>query len=188
MSTAENIARWKKRAAIDYIPLFISLWLSLNAWMRDRYIASLDRNRLELLKRGENKLSDRFAELIHAKDSNGVTFRGSFGELQRALVNANIPYDRYQDKIISFDCCIIEWNNGQVEFVPVSRRKRQKAKIKIEDNFWVENDTNRVFAAYMEIVYQIRCALFHGNLVLKTENDRVIRHLYLTLSMIMEHV
>lgn len=188
MSTAENIALWKNRAEIDYIPPFISLWLSLNAWMRDRYTVVKDRDMLELLKGGGNKLSERFAELIHAKDSNGITFRGSFGELQRALVNANIPYDRFQDKIISFDCCIIEWNNGQVEFVSVSRRKRQRAKIKIEDNFWVENDTNRVFAAYMEIVYQIRCVLFHGNLVPKSENERVIRHLYLTLSMIMEFV
>ena len=186
MSTAKNITLWKERAAIDYIPLFISLWLSLNAWMGDRYITRRDRDRLELLKRGANKLSDRFAELIHAKDSNGITFRGSFGELQRALVNANIPYDRFQNKIISFDCCIIEWNNGQVEFVSVSRRKRQRAKIKIEDNFWVENDTNRVFAAYMEIVYQIRCALFHGNLTPQSHNERVIRHLYLTLSMVMD--
>ena len=103
----------KKELQSIIFQLFISLWLSLNAWMRDRYIASLDRDRLELLKRGENKLSDRFAELIHAKDSNGITFRGSFGELQRALVNANIPYDRYQDKIISFDCCII--NGTQME-------------------------------------------------------------------------
>ena len=188
MSAAENISLWKKRAEIDYIPPFISLWLSLNAWMRDRYTVCKDREMLELLKAGGNRLSNRFAELIHAKDSNGSTFRGNFGELQRALINANIPYDKYQDKIISFDCCILEWNNGQIEFVQVSKGKRQRAKIKIDDNFWVENDTNRVFAGYMEIVYQIRCALFHGNLAPKPQNERVIKQLYLTLSMITEHV
>ena len=36
MSSSKNISLWKKKAEIDYIPIFMSLWLSLNAWMRDR--------------------------------------------------------------------------------------------------------------------------------------------------------
>ncbi len=192
MSTSENISLWKKRAEIDYIPLFISLWLSLNAWMRDRYTVARERKReremLELLKRGGNTLSDRFAELIHAKDSNGSRFRGNFGELQRALVNANIPYDRSQNKTVSFVYCIIEWNNGQPEFVSVLKTKYQKTKIKIDNDLWVEDNTGHLFAAYMEIVYQIRCTLFHGNLAPTPKNERVIRQLYLTLSMIMEKI
>ena len=188
MSTSENISLWKKRAEIDYIPLFISLWLSLNAWMRDRYTVSKDRAMLELLKKGGNLLSERFAELIHAKDSNGSRFRGNFAELQRAFVNANIPYEKCPNRTISFACCVIEWNNGQPIFVSVLKKKSQKAKIRIDDDLWVEDDTNRLFAAYMEMVYQIRCVLFHGDLAPKPENERVIRQLYLTLSMITEHV
>ena len=112
MSAPEEIPLWidwKNRAEIDYIPLFISLWLSLNAWMRDRFHkADKDRERMELLKGGGHKLSERFAELIHAKDSNGTTFRGSFGELQRALSNAHIPYGgRWSGEIISFASCPI---------------------------------------------------------------------------------
>ena len=38
MSASEIIARWKQKSKIDHIPLFISLWLSLNAWMKDRII------------------------------------------------------------------------------------------------------------------------------------------------------
>ena len=194
MSTSENISLWRKRSEIDYIPPFISLWLSLNAWMRDRYTTDADRGRLELLKRGENKLSDRFAELIQATDSNGIAFRGSLGELQRALVNARIPYDkkwqdnRWQNEVINFASCPVTWSDGAPELESVLKTEKQRQKVKIGDNLWVENNINRVFAAYMEIVYQIRCALFHGNLAPKLENERVIRHLYLTLSMIMEHI
>lgn len=190
MSTSENISLWKQRAEIDYIPLFISLWFSLNAWMKDRYIEDKDREMLELLKgRGAgNKLLDRFDELIHAKDSNGNRFRGNLGELHRALVNANIPYDRWPGKKVSFDCCITDWNNGQPKLGSIVKGKYQREKIKIDDNLWFENSVETLFSAYIEIVYQIRCTLFHGNLTPKPDNERVIRQLYLTLSMIMEHV
>lgn len=190
MSTSENISLWKKRSEIDYIPPFISLWLSLNAWMRDRYSENKDREMLELLKgRGaRNKLLDRFAELIYAEDSNGGRFRGNLGELHRALVNANIPYQKSPEKKVNFDCCIIDWNNGQFLFESVLKTKYQKGKIKIDNNLWFGDNTERLFAAYIEIVYQIRCTLFHGNLSPKPENERVIRPLYLTLSMIMENV
>ena len=193
MSASEEKALWidwKKRAEIDYIPLFISLWLSLNAWMRDSYQNGFeDRKRLNLLKRGENPFSDRFAELIYAKDPNGSTFRGSFGELQRALLNANIPYEnRWPGEIISFASCPISWNNGSPNLESVLKTKNQQAKIQIDADLWVENDTGRLFAAYIEIVYQIRCALFHGQLAPQSDNERVIRHIYITLSMIMEHV
>lgn len=188
MSISENISLWKKRAEIDYIPPFISLWLSLNAWMRYSYGEGKDRTILDLLKAGSNRLSDRFAELIHAEDSNGNRFRGNLGELHRALINANIPYQKKPEEKVSFENCIIDWNNGQLLFESVLKTKHQKEKIKIENNLWFENNTKRLFAAYIEIVYQIRCTLFHGHLAPKLENERVIRSLYLTLSMIMEHV
>ena len=191
MSTAENITLWKKRAEIDYIPIFISLWFSLNAWMKDRQTTnSTDRNMLESLKRGGNRLSNKFADLMQATDSNGKRFTGNFGELHRALVNARIPYvhNNLQGQIISFDACPVSWNSGSPQLESVLKTKYQKEKIKIDDSLWVENDTDRVFAAYIEIVYQIRCTLFHGDLAPKPENERVIRQLYLTLSMIMEHV
>ena len=64
-------------------------------------------------------------------------------------------------------------------------------KIELNDDLSVENDPERLFAAYMEIVYQIRRSLFHGDLVTTIEdivNKRVVRQLYLTLSMVMEDI
>lgn len=187
MSTSENISLWKKRSEIDYIPSFISLWLSLNAWMRDRYREETDRKMLELLKGGGNNLSEKFSTLIHADDANGSRFRGNLGELHRALVNANISYHKRKEKI-SFDCYIIFRSNAQPIFESVLRKENQKEKIKIDDNLWFEDNSERLFPAYIEIVYQIRCVLFHGDLAPIPENERIIKPLYITLSMIMENV
>lgn len=50
MSNPEIFKRWKEKAEIDYIPPFMSLWLSLNAWMKDRFKYHKDRDGLEALK------------------------------------------------------------------------------------------------------------------------------------------
>ena len=65
MSSSENISLWKKKAKIDYIPIFMSLWLSLNAWMRDRIREKTDRKIVNYLKSNGLDLKDKFAEFMH---------------------------------------------------------------------------------------------------------------------------
>lgn len=189
-SVSENISLWKKRSEIDYFPLFMSLWLALNTWMRDHCDGNKDRERVESLKDDGLNVARRFVHLLNGKDSDGVRFKGNLGELHRALANARILYDndRWPNQTISFANCTIDWNNGNPAFESVIKQKRQHNKIKLDDELWVDGDTDRLFAAYIEIVYQIRCALFHGNLTPIPENERVIRQLYLTLSMIAESI
>lgn len=197
MSDSENIYQlWKQRAEIDYIPPFMALWLALNAWMKDYSGLSpdrTDRDGLEELKRNDSVLFDRFAELIGAQGIDGTLFRGYLGELHHTLVKAHISYDR-RPQIISFDCCMIEWNNGRPTFASIVAEKVDgpfeigRSEINLGDDLWIASTPEQLFAVYIEIVYQIRCALFHGDFAPTAENREVIRHLYLTLSMIMEDV
>ncbi len=207
MPNSDNIELWKEKAEIDYIPPFMALWLSLNAWMKKHFGPKTDRVKLEQLKGGGGSLHDKFSDLIRSEGFNGILFRGYFGELHRALVNAHIPYSygrRSSDKTISFESCIIEWNNGRPQFdsilvekehnhlsfeTPSMFDENDEEKIKLDDELWVENAPERLFVAYIEIVYQVRCALFHADLAPNSdENKRVIKQLYLTLSMIMENI
>ncbi len=192
-SASQTISEWKKRAEIDYFPLFMSLWLALNAWMTDRFQESTDRKSLELLKTSTTgQLFQRFSDLLQATDANGLRFKSELALLHRALENALIPYDRYPDERLSFENGIADWNNKDNQNKPifgsVIKRKGQRNKLKIDDNLWFEDDVELLFAVYIEIVYQIRCSLFHGSLVPNDHNDRVIRQIYLTLSMVMEQI
>ena len=204
----DNFSFWKKKSEIDYIPLFVFLWFSLNVWMRDRFEKERsDRKRLDMLKRSGGSLLGAFNRLILAENANGERFRAEFGELHDALVGACIPYneDRWPNRTIDFDCCIINWNNGQPKFESIlvleeidddSASNNNPApdkmnKIELNDDLCVENDPERLFAGYMEMVYQIRCSLIHGDLDTNIEdiaNKRVVRQLYLTLSMVMEDI
>lgn len=188
MSVSQIISRWKEKAEIDYFPLFISLWFSLNAWMKDHRLGNNDRCRLNNLKSEDHPLFDKFTELIYSQDAKGNSFRGNLAELHQALENARISYTQLENGIISFTSCPITWSKKSPNLESVVKTKHQKGKIKIVEGFWVENDIQRLFAAYIEIVYQIRCALFHGDIPPDRDHERVIKQLYLTLSMIMERV
>ena len=223
----ENFSFWKERSEIDYIPLFLFLWFALTVWMKKPFdeeetsdktktsdeeetpdkTKTSDRNRLDMLKRSGGALLGAFSRLIIAENVNGERFRAEFGELHDALEGARIRYDkdRWPNRTIDFDCCIIDWNNGDPEFESILVLKEiddestsnnnpapdEMNKIELNDDVSVENDPERLFAAYMEIVYQIRCTLVHVDLdtnIEDTANKRVVRQLYLTLSMVMEDI
>ena len=188
VSTSENISLWKKKSEIDYIPLFMSLWLSFNAWTKDRFNAQKDRDLINLCKLGGHPLSDKFSELMDADNASGNRFRGNLAELHRSLANANISPESWNNGCISFKNVIIERNDDSPTFVSLLKEENQQNKIKIDTDLYVDNDTEKLFSGYIEITYQIRCFLFHGNLSPKPENERVIKQLYLTLSMMMEKI
>ena len=165
--------------------------------MKERFTYKREREGVESLKNSAPLLLDKFKELIGVQSINGVLFKGYFGELHRALSSAHIPYQRNPDKTISFECCIIDWNNEDPQFESIliegeadtEADEIMQETIALDDDLKVENNPERLFAAYIEIVYQIRCALFHGDLApTPEENKMVIQHLYLTLSMVMEDI
>ena len=198
----EKIRVWKERAAIDYVPPFMNLWLCLNAWMTAEDPKLGDRDKLNNLKEKPSSLLDRFKGLMGAPDINATLFRNYFADLHRALVSADIRYHHFPDKIVRFDCCLIDQTTtprnfesilvlpGEITETHASFESGdiEQEVIPLDDDVWVEGDTQRLFKAYIEIVYQVRCNLFHGDLVPDAENHRVIRLLYLTLILIMEDI
>ena len=188
MSTSQNVYLWKQKAQIDYIPPFVSLWLALDAWMAGRFVGNTDRSRLELLKDSGNPLSDKFSGLLQADDAEGARFKANLAELHRALDNARIAYEseRFAGKTLGFGDCIIDWNRGTPKFGTILKGQNQKDRLEIDSNLWIDNNVNLTYPAYIEILYQIRCSLFHGKLPPTSENERVIKQIYITLTMLME--
>ena len=198
----ENIRVWKERAAIDYVPPFMNLWLCLNAWMTNEFPnLSRERDKLNKLKGDSSSLLDRFQGFMRAEDIQATLFRSYFAELHRALVSAHIPYHKFSGRIVHFDCCLIDQQTSPPNFEsilvqqeeitgdsPFESSEIKQEVIKLDDDVWVEGNTGRLFKAYIEIVYQVRCNLFHGDLVPDIENHRVIRLLYLMLFMVMEDI
>ena len=201
-SDNENIRVWKQRAAIDYVPPFMNLWLCLNAWMTAEYPKlSGDRNKLNRLKKESSLLLDQFNWLMRDEDIQATLFRSYFAELHHALVTADIRYHQFPDKSVRFDCCLIDQTINPPNFESIlvepgeitanasfESGDIEQEVITLDDDVSVEGNTDRLFKAYIEIIYQVRCNLFHGDLVPGPETLRVIRLLYLTLFMTMEDI
>ena len=201
-SDTEKIRVWKQRAAIDYVPPFMNLWLCLNAWMNKEYPElSRERDKLNKLKKDSSSLLDQFQRLLRAEDLQATLFRNYFAELHHALENTHIPYHRYPGNIVRFDSCLIDQTADPRTFESILVQPGEitanasfesgdieQEVIELDDDVCVEGDTERLFKAYIEIVYQVRCNLFHGDLVPDAENHRVIRLLYLMLFMTMEDI
>lgn len=201
-SDNEKIRGWKERAAIDYVPPFMNLWLCFNAWMNneDPKLPG-DRKKLNSLKEKPSLLLDRFRELMRDEDIQATLFRSYFAELHGALVTADIRYHKFPDKSVRFDCCLIDQTINPPNFETILVQPGEittnasfesgdieQEVITLDDDVSVEGNTERLFKAYIEIIYQVRCNLFHGDLVPNPENHRVIRLLYLMLFMIMEDI
>ena len=209
-SDNKKIRVWKERAAIDYMPPFINLWLCLNAWMNNEFpklsrerdkLNSLKANPSPLLDRFKGLMGNRFKGLMGTPDINAMLFRSYFSELHHALVNTHIPYHKCPGNIVRFDCCLIDQTTNPLNFESILVQPGEitayasfesgdieQEVIKLNDDVWVDGDTERLFKAYIESVYQVRCNLFHGDLVPDAESHQVIRLLYLTLLLIMEDI
>ncbi|MCG9127905.1 hypothetical protein JT359_09940 [Candidatus Poribacteria bacterium] len=212
----ENFSFWKEKSQIDYQSLFLFLWLALNVWMKNHFpkieneeieeIEEIektkkysDRNRLDMLKSSGGDLYGAFSRLIIATNVDGERFRSELGELHDALAGARIQYnkDKWINKTIDFNCCIIDWNNGEPLFESILFLEEIDDEtpsinyIELNDHLSVENDPERIFKAYIEIVYQIRNILIHGDSdknIKDITHIRVVRQLYITLSMVMEDI
>jgi len=190
MSDSENIVLWKKKSEIDYISLFVPLWFSLDAWMRDRYTEDTDRNRLNLFKQGGHKIFEEFFSLLFGDDTRAKSFRGNLADLHKSLENAKIPYDKEKSKFISFTCVRDYQYGSKAQYINLLEKDEteEENKIELTEVIFIANDESIVFRGFIEILYQIRCVLFHGDLKPNTENERVIKQLYLILVEIMKKV
>jgi len=65
-------------------------------------------------------------------------------------------------------------------YVNLIKRPRQPDKIKL-DEIYIIDDRERFCACLIEIIYQVRCYLFHGDLEPSEENHEVVKYCYFVL-------
>ena len=186
----ENAKSWRKRSDIDYFPLFVPLWLAFDAWLRTNYDSptDTDRKRLEKMKRDEinNFTFHRTRDLLLSHTSAGETFRDYFAQLNEALRSQGIEYqDDPANRKLGLDCGLVERDgsgdrNNDI-YEDLTRTRGQRNKIVLIKGVYITDEIPKVYRAYIEFLYQVRCYFFHGVLESNKGNERIIKYLYLTL-------
>ena len=180
---------WLSKAEVDYFSQFMALWMGFNSWYRSHY-SELDKNDrafIEKLKSdfaGRNQLYSKFNTLI-AEDriKENLRFKSDLESLHYSLNRTNLSYPKgYCNTGISFESALYDYaqRKNHISYINLIKRSRQPEKIKL-DEVYIASDAEKVFPCLMEILYQIRCLLFHGNLKPTKENHEVIKYCYFVL-------
>lgn len=191
MST-EHVSKWKAKSQVDYISAFMPLWLAFNSWMKtwcqtqleDERKKFTDRECIELLKKttnAKNQTYTSFKKLITELSIAGDNFKSQFVELSSALDNMYLSGNNYEEPV-SFSHALVDVENKVYE--DLTKNSKRDA-IEFTNDIYFTNDVDKLYKAYLEIIYTVRCELFHGNLLPDEDTERLIKHVFLTFSTIM---
>lgn len=183
-SPSSNTSRWKELSEIDYFSLFIKTWLAFNSWYRGHYPGIRDdRGCLEELKKYQdtrNSFFLKFSKLLNSSDRDSASFKDSLEgfvvSLNRTIIQD--PANRYQGRIY-FENSLTDVGVPTYENLIKPLRSRNSRKF---STIAIDNRDEKVFVALIEIIYQMRCLLLHGQLEPTNENHEIIKYAYLLLS------
>ncbi|KJU81875.1 hypothetical protein MBAV_005931 [Candidatus Magnetobacterium bavaricum] len=191
MSVSTIISFWKERAEIDYVSVFVPLWLAFDAWIEDKYGKPTQRECLEALKDDtiNNKTFNEMKALLNRDDSISNAFKNNLKQLDEALRSAPIYYKIKNDN----KRLTLSFKNGLVdrktfEYEDLFREKDDPDIIELVSGCFITDEIEKIYKAYIEILYQMRCSLFHGDLSMGDTNKRIVKYLYLTLKDLLKNI
>lgn len=204
-SPSNNTAKWKELSEIDYFGLFVKNWLAFNSWYRGHHPSlKSDRDCINELK---NTLDDRnsafihFSRLLDGTGRDAISFRdyldGLVTSLNRVTLTNSNP-KQYKGSI-SFSNALVDkkYVNLLVDRNSAEEYEAQEGVDGEEElevffinlgSVYVTNDTEVFYKGTLEVIYQIRCLLFHGELEPTDENHQVVKYAYLVMNSIMKNL
>ncbi len=182
---------WRTKAEVDYFPQLVILWLSTNSWYRSHYseiTGKRDRDFLNKLRDDHstrNKLYNRFDKLLQAAGTkdNAELLKHIEG-LFFALNNATLLWDEgISSSALRYDNCL--FNPAPNKTYGNLMVKRNTSGIRISETLKLTDNKSILFNGLLEIVYQVRCHLVHGQLEPNNENHEVVKQCYFLLHELM---
>lgn len=187
MPSLDTISGWFKYSQIEYFTPFMKLWLAFNSWYKQFHPdLQTDREAINLLK-SSGPIKDSFINLIDSTGDEG-------NEIKSALV---ILINEIRiNSLISENGASIGFTNSDI--LPLFRtlgESTKKNKIKAGGLFLLDNETvvsdnkSMFFEEVLEIIYQIRCSLIHGDFgVEDIRGNRLVKSAYIILNLALKPI
>ena len=218
MPRVENITNWFNAAELDYFSAFIKLWLSFNAWYRHHYNESFirtDREHINIIRgiyvnnnqnlhdhdqTDRNIIRKKFLRMIQL-EQNDIEAK----EFRKLIEKFLYLFKDYSVEGL-FDGQNRESKNLSEFFAPYNglSSSHQALQRGITDNRYfslgeapdkynegdlvILNDLEKLYSSIIEIIYQMRNNLVHGDLPYDEWSHERIRYCYLVLYYLMKEV
>lgn len=187
-SPSANTSKWKELSEIDYFGLFVKNWLAFNSWYRGHHPnLRTDRDCIEAVKNSQdarNSAFTTFNRLLSGVDREAVSFRDNLDGFVTSLNRVTLTAPNYTG-VISFSNALVDL--ATADYQDLLRTAGQRDKITL-GTVSVTDDIAVLYRGSVEIIYQIRCLLFHGDLEPTDENHQIIRYAYLIMNAIMKNL
>ena len=181
---------WRAKAEVDFFPQLVVLWLSTNSWYRSHYseiTTKRDRDFLNKLRDDHttrNKIFTKFDRILSAEGTKeNSELISTISALSFALNNTLLLWDENaSNSVITFENCLLVPNPKAYGTLTV---KKRAPGIQIGPALRLTNDRSVVFNGLLEMIYQVRCQLVHGQLEPSSENHEVVKQSYFLLHALM---
>jgi hypothetical protein len=186
----DNATKFFQNSEIEYMTPFLKLWLSFNSWYKKEYRRDTslrrDRDHIEKVKIDRNRFKTEFEYYLN---SNDYSFFANIEKLLETLNNSQLKKEdgtfiyRYPD---SENLILLKNIHG---ISPQAFGRLVSSYLKKSDLLYFKNDIPLIYSFILEIIYQIRCNLVHGNLNIENENNlEIVKYSYLILYKVLEGV
>lgn len=187
-SPSENTSKWKLLSEIDYFGLFVKNWLAFNSWYRGHHPnLGTDRDCIEAVKNSQDARNSAFTifnRLLMGTDREAVSFRDNLDGLVTSLSRVTLTTSSYVGAI-SFSNALV--NTATSDYQDLIRTARQHNKITL-GTISVTDEVPTLYKGTIELIYQVRCLLFHGELEPTEENHQIVRYAYLVTNSMMKNL
>jgi len=188
--SSDYYKEWRAKAEVDYYPQLVILWLSTNSWYRSHYseiTSKRDRDFLNKLRDDHstrNKLYARFNRLLQADGTKEhAELISNIEALSFALNRAELLWDEENSSsVITLNNCLLTPYPKSYGSLVVNMHS---SGIRISERLKLTDDNSALFNGFLEIIYQVRCQLVHGQLEPIDESHEVVRQCYFLLHTLM---
>ena len=166
------------KAEVEYITPFLKLWMAFNNWYKqDLPNIKKDRFAIDYYKKSGGKIGKEFIYLFSARADIGINFRIALDDLVEHYVKHPLQNDN--DEEINYSPGLLTQNEKGLSYLSTDKRNYQIS----------EGDTDLFFRETLEIIYQIRCTLFHGNFDIENQDFiKIVESAYKIMYPIMDRI
>jgi len=167
--------KWYNQSQIEYVTPFLRLWFAFEGYLKNIFPGENNQRGLIEKIKTENHLFVWFEKYINESSEAGEVFRNAIERLT---------------KLTDIDP-LLNNKNERISFSSIIDKKERPSETEVFKFQGVNltKDYQAVFKQLIEVIYQVRCNLMHGNFSLDNHiHLELLEKAYITLNMMFGNI
>ena len=148
------------KSEIEYITPFLKLWMSFNNWYKKNLEkVNTDREAIDEYKK-YGDIKNEFIRLLNGKSDEDVKFQNALASFVKLIQECSFDKSQYPKNL--FNRNPSEDTIKSQSLIPISTQNKEF--------YYSDTDGERLYENTIELIYQVRCKLVHGDFDIDNQN------------------